>query len=134
MGVRICIDYRAVNSVTAPDPYQMAFIGEILDTLASAKFISKVDLNKGFHQIPVKFEDMEKTAFCTPWGKFEFARMPFGLRNGPAVFQWLIDKLLCVDQAISRVYIDDIAVFSSNWEKHCAHIAIVLGRLGSLQM
>ena len=109
-GVRICIDYRAVNSVTAPDPYQMPFIEEILDTLASAKFISKVDLNKGFHQIPVKSEDMEKTAFCTPWCKFEFARMPFGLRNGPAVFQRLMDKLLCEDQAISRVYIDDIAV------------------------
>ena len=49
-GVRICIDFRAINSVTQPDPYQMPLIEEILETLASAKFISKIDLNKGFHQ------------------------------------------------------------------------------------
>ena len=48
-GVRICVDYRAVNGVTVPDPYQMPFIEDILDTLAPAKFITKVDLNKGFH-------------------------------------------------------------------------------------
>ena len=128
-GVRICVDYRAVNSVTQPDPYQMPLIEDILDTFASAKFISKIDLNKGFHQIPVREEDMAKTAFCTPWGKFEFRVMPFGLRNGPAVFQRMMDKVLHADQDISRVYIDDIAVFSSTWEEHCADLSRVLNRL-----
>ena len=128
-GVRICIDFRAVNSITQPDPYQMPLIEEILDMLASAKFISKIDLNKGFHQIPIEPADIPKTAFCTPWGKFEFCVMPFGLRNGPAVFQRMMDKLLHEDQDMSRVYIDDIAVFSSSWEEHCSHIARVLGRL-----
>ena len=66
-GIRICIDFRAVNAITVPDPYQMPLIEEILDLLASAKFISKVDLNKGFHQIPISQGDMSKTAFCTPW-------------------------------------------------------------------
>ena len=128
-GVRICIDYRAVNQLTLPDPYLMPLIEEILDTLASAKFISKVDLNKGFHQIPIQEVDIPKTAFCTPWGKFEFTVMPFGLRNGPAVFQRLMDRLLHQDLAFSRVYIDDIVVFSSSWEEHCLHIEKVLGRL-----
>ena len=128
-GVRICIDYRAVNQVTLPDPYLMPLIEEILDTLASARFISKIDLNKGFHQIPIQTLDIPKTAFCTPWGKFEFAVMPFGLRNGPAVFQRLMDRLLHEDLAFSRVYIDDIAVFSASWEEHCLHIAQVLDRL-----
>ena len=128
-GVRICVDYRAVNSVTQPDPYQMPLIEDILDTFASAKFISKIDLNKGFHQIPVREEDMAKTAFCTPWGKFEFRVMPFGLRNGPAVCQRMMDKVLHADQDISRVYIDDIAVFSSTWEEHCADLSRVLNRL-----
>ena len=128
-GVWTCIDYRAVNAVTEPDPYQMPLIEEILDLLATAKYISKIDLTKGFHQIPVKPEDSPKTAFCTPWGKYEFCFMPFGLRNGPSVFQRLMDTLLHKEKAISQVYIDDIAVFSSSWEDHCKHIGIVLGRL-----
>ena len=124
-GVRICIDFRAINSVTQPDPYQMPLIEEILETLASAKFISKIDLNKGFHQIPIEPSDIPKTAFCSPWGKFEFCVMPFGLKNGPAMFQRLMDN----DKDVSQVYIDDIAVFSQTWADHCKHIAQVLERL-----
>ena len=128
-GCRICIDYRAVNGVTTPDPYQMPFIEDILDTLAGAKYMSKLDLNKGFHQIPVKEEDKCKTAFCTPWGKYQFCRMPFGLRNGPAVFQRMMDKILHQDLEHCRVYIDDIVVFSQSWEQHCQHLKSVLERL-----
>ena len=128
-GCRICIDYRAVNGVTTPDPYQMPFIEDILDTLASAKHMSKIDLNKGFHQIPVRMEDKEKTAFCTPWGEYHFCRMPFGLRNGPAVFQRLMDKILHQDLEYCRVYIDDIVIFSQSWEQHCLHLCKVLERL-----
>ena len=128
-GVRTCVDFRAVNSVTEPDPYQMPLIEEILDMLASAKFISKVDLTKGFHQIPVLPSDCPKTSFCTPWGKFQYRYMPFGLRNGPAVFQRLMDNLLHQDKEYSQVYIDDIAIFSATWEEHCYHIGVVLGRL-----
>ena len=120
---------HTVNSITKPDPYQMPLIEEILDMLASARFISKVDLNKGFHQIPIDPVDIAKTAFCTPWGKFEFSVMPFGLRNGPAVFQRLMDRILHKDKDISQVYIDDIAIFSSSWEQHCIDIARVLDRL-----
>ena len=89
-GVRICIDFRAVNALTQPDPYQMPLIDEILEVLSTAKFISKV---KGFHQIPIISEDIAKTAFCTPWGKYEFRVMPFGLRNGPAIFERMMDQV-----------------------------------------
>ena len=92
-GVRMCIDFREVNGITQPDPYQMPLIEEILEQLAAARFISKIDLNKGFHQIPIDPIDQPKTAFCSPWGKFEFLVMPFGLRNGPAVFQRLMDHM-----------------------------------------
>ena len=128
-SVRICVDFRAVNAVTDPDPYQLPLIDEILEMLATAKFISKVDLTKGFHQIPISPSDCSKTAFCTPWGKFEYCFMPFGLRNGPAVFQRLMDNLLHQDKDISQVYIDDIFIFSTTWEEHCNHISTVLGRL-----
>ena len=130
-GVRICIDYRAVNNITDPDPYLMPMIEDILNALCTAKFISKVDLNKGFHQIPVNPVDIPKTAFCTPWGKFEFVVMPFGLRNGPAVFQRLMDNVLQHDKQISQVYIDDIAIFSESWSQHCQDITRVLSRLRS---
>ena len=125
----MCIDFRAINSITQTDPYQMPLIEEILETLAAARFISKIDLNKGFLQILIEQVDQAKTAFCSPWGKFEFVVMPFGLRNGPAVFQRLMDHILHKDQDVSQVYIDDIAVFSSTWEEHCQHIARVLERL-----
>ena len=128
-GVRLCIDFRAVNECTQPDPYQMPLIDEILEVLASARFISKVDLNKGFHQIPVVESDVAKTAFCTPWGKYEFVVMPFGLRNGPAVFQRMMDQVLSRDRDVSVVYIDDIAIFSATWEDHCRDISRILGRL-----
>ena len=130
-GIRICVDFRAINAITEPDPYQMPLIEELLDLLGEAKFISKVDLNKGFHQIPVSASDMSKTAFCTPWGKFEYKVMPFGLRNGPAVFQRLMDQVLHKDKDVSVVYIDDIAIFSSTWEGHCEDIARVLSSLSS---
>ena len=122
-GVRLCIDFRAVNGITQPDPYQMPLIEEVLEHLATARFISKIDLNKGFYQIPIDPCDMSKTAFCTPWGKFEFKVMP---RNGPAVFQRMMDRVLHRDQDVSQVYIDDIAVYSMTWEEHCEHIGRVL--------
>ena len=128
-GIRICIDYRAVNSVTQPDPYLMPLIDEILESLATATYISKIDLNKGFHQIPIDERDIPKTAFCTPWGKFEFVVMPFGLRNGPAIFQRLMDTILHQDKDCCQVYIDDIAIFSQTWQQHCSHLSRVLGRL-----
>ena len=130
-GVRICVDYRAVNAVTDPDPYQMPLIDEILEMLATAKFISKIDLTKGFHQIPINPSDCQKTAFCTPWAKYEYCFMPFGLRNGPAVFQRLMDSLLHQDKQLSQVYIDDIVVFSASWEEHCTHLDTILSRLSA---
>ena len=88
-----------------------------------------MDLNRGFHQIPIDPADTPKTAFCTPWGKFEFNVMPFGLRNGPAIFQRLMDQILHQDKGSAQVYIDDIAIFSSSWDSHCKDIDGVLGRL-----
>ena len=98
----------------------MPLIEEILETLASAQFISKIDLNKGFYQIPISPADITKTS---SWGKFEFTVMPFGLRNGPAVFQRMMDRVLDQDKDISQVYIDNIAIFSLTWNDHSTHIS-----------
>ncbi len=128
-SVRLCVDYRALNALTQPDPYQMPLIEHILDTLACAQFLSKLDLNKGFHQVQIRVEDRQKTAFASPWGKFEYTRMPFGVRNGPAIFQRLADLVLVGCEDCSRVYIDDIIVFSQSWDCHCEHLKRVLYKL-----
>ena len=64
--IRICIDYRRLNSVTAADPYQMPWVDDLLDRLGRAKFLSTIDLTKGYYQVPVREIDQDKTAFVTP--------------------------------------------------------------------
>lgn len=67
---------------------------ELLDQIGGAKFISTLDLLKGFYQVPMAAEDKHKTAFVTPLGKYQFLRMPFGLKNSPATFQRLVDQII----------------------------------------
>ena len=93
----------------------MPRVEEVLDSLSEAEYISKIDLNKGYYQIPIKEDDKPKTAFCSSWGKLMFTRMPFGLRNAPSVFQHLMDQLLHDHKLCAQVYIDDVAVYSKTW-------------------
>ena len=128
-SVRLCIDYRKINQVTVPDPYAIPLIEDLLDQLGEARFLSKLDLNKGFYQIPVSEKDQPKTAFCSPWGKYEFKRMPFGLRNAPASFQRFMHVVLEGLEHATGSYIDDIIVFSNSWEDHLIHLKQTLERL-----
>ena len=84
--VRICVDFRRLNVSTISDPYYLSTLEEILEKVGSSCVVSKIDLAKGFYQIPLDDKSVDKTAFITPYGKFAFTRMPFGLRNAPAVF------------------------------------------------
>ena len=85
-SVRLCTNYKKINNVTTPDPYIIPRVDDLLTLIGGAKHL-KLDLNEGFHQVPVQVEDRETTAFCTPWYKWEYNIMPFGLRNAPAIFQ-----------------------------------------------
>ena len=127
--VRLCIDFRKVNHITKPDPYLMPRIDEMIDQLGEAQYLSKLDLNNGFYQIPLAQVDQEKTAFCTPWEKFHFTMMLFGLRNAPASFQRMMDTVLDDIQNFSGAYMDDIIIFSQTCEDNVAHIKCVLDRL-----
>ncbi len=121
--VRIVCDYRKLNSVTLPEPFK------ILSRLGRAKFLSKLDLQKGFHQVPVTPASRDFTAFSCRHGKLRYKRMSFGLRNAPATFQLLMQEVLRGLEEYSTPYIDDIVIFSTNWKDHLYHIDSVLARL-----
>lgn len=89
--LRMCVDYWRRNSRSQVDAYPMPCIDNFIDGLGQAKFITTLDLTKGYRQIPVAEEDRHKTAFTTPIGLFQFRVMPFGLSAAPASFQRMIN-------------------------------------------
>ena len=99
--------------------------------MSGAKVFSNVDLRSGYYQIPVKVEDRPKTAFSFPGGGlWQFARMPMGLSNSAPVFERLMEKVLCgLTWKICLVYLDDIIIFSTSFEKHIENLREVFERL-----
>ena len=123
------MDYRKLNARTTQTQFYMPLLDEILDDIGQSTVVSKMDLSKGFHQMPVKQKDRAKTAFVCPMGKFHLNRMPFGLMNVPAIFQQLMEQVLQDHKAFARPYIDDVINFSSDWTTHLDHIRRVLEAL-----
>nr|VZI04395.1 unnamed protein product [Spirometra erinaceieuropaei] len=125
---RPCGDYRALKSATIPDRYPVPHLQDFAGALLGKAVFLKIDLAHAFHQIPVAPEDIPKTAVTTPFGLFEFVRMPFGLRNASQTFQRFIDHVLR-GLPFVYVYIDDLLVASRNEEVHKEHFPLVFDRL-----
>ena len=120
--LRMCVDYRKLNAVSRLDSYPMPRIDELIDQLGKAKFISTLDLAKGYWQLPVATKDCHKTVFVTPFGLYQLKMMPFGLSRAPATFQKMMDRLIQGCQAFAAAYLDDLVIFSNTWEEHLQHL------------
>lgn len=115
---RFAIDYRGLNSITQKRVYQLPIITELLDTLGAKKYFTCVDLQSGYHQIPMRAEDIQKTAFICHSGLYEFLRMPFGLISAGDTFQRVMEGLRRQLTACVLAYLDDIIVASTTPEEH----------------
>jgi len=100
--------------VTFPDPFYMPILEEVVQDVGRSKVISRLDLTKGYYQIKLKSVTKKKTAFVCPYSKFEFNRMPFGLRNSPGVFQRIKERVLLSCRGFCRASLDDVIVYSSS--------------------
>ena len=132
-AVRMCIDYRLLNSRTIPDQYTTPCIDDVLDSMTGSKWFSVLDLRSGYYQIAMAEEDKEKTAFICPLGFFQFERMPQGITGAPATFQRLMEKAVGDMNLLEvLVYLDDLIVFGRTLEEHEERLLKVLDRLAEV--
>ncbi len=127
--LRFCLDFRKLNSVSKFDPYPMPRVDELVERLGRAKFLSTLDLCKGYWQVPLDPACKEFTAFRTPFGHFQFRVLPFGLHGAAATFQRMMDQVLRGTEDYAAAYLDDIVIFSQSWEEHLEYLKEVLTRI-----
>ena len=123
---RLCVDYRKLNAVTLGDPYPLPHVKDLINDIGKAKYITSLDLTKGYHQVPMESDSKLKTAFITPYGKYQYVTMPFGLVSAPSTFQRLMDHILQGLHGFATAYLDDNLIRSDTWEKH---LTVVFNRL-----
>ena len=118
-GWRPCGDYQRLNNVTIPNLYPLPNIADFTSRISGSTVISKLDLQKGYYQVPLASEDIQKTSIVTPFGMFEFLRMPFGLRNAGNPFQRMMDL---GDLPFCFVYFDEILIYSKDLFSHVVNL------------
>jgi len=128
--IRMCVDYRKLNSVTQRPIFPIPEAQHLFDTLDGAAHFSSLDLSQGYHQVKVAESDIPKTAFTTRRGQFEYLRMPFGLCSAPATFQRLMNSVLRHENwEKCLIYLDDVLVFGRTLEEHFERLTAVFHRI-----
>ena len=124
-GYRLVVDYRHLNNVTKPQFNLIPRVDDTLDSLGAARptLFSTLDLMSGFHQVPIRPEDRDLTAFMTPDGKYRYKVLAMGMTNSPRSFQALMDLVLAsVRYKTAICYMDDVIIYSRNFSDHLSHI------------
>lgn len=129
-SVRLCIDFRKLNTQTIKDAYALPNLEEIFSALTGSRWFSVLDLKSGYYQIEMEEADKCKTAFVCPLGFWEFNRMPQGITNAPSTFQRLMERCMGdLNRKEVLVFIDDLIIFSESLEEHESRLLHVLKRL-----
>ena len=125
---RFCTDYRKLNTVTKPDSFPLPRMEDCIDLVGSARFVTKIDLLKGYYQVPLTKRAQELSAFVTPSGLYSYNVMSFGLRNAPSTFQRLMNRVISGLDGCA-VYLDDCIVTGDTWEQHVSRLRALFARL-----
>ena len=132
---RLCVDYRRLNAATRKDAYPLPRIDDSLDALAGSMYFSTLDLVSGYWQVPLDQDAREKSAFVTRGGLWQWKVLPFGLTSAPATFERLMEKVLKgLQWQTLLLYLDDVIVFSKDFESHLERLAEVCQRFRSAQL
>ena len=134
-SLRFCIDYRWLNKKMVKNGYPIPLLEELFDRLRSSKVFNKIDLRSEYWQMPVKPEDVHKTAFKTRWGLYEYLVMPFGVTNAPTQFMNMMNAFLgeYLDKFV-LIFLDNVLIYSANPQDHAEHLQKILEKLREHKM
>ena len=128
--IRLCVDYRRLNSITRKTVFPIPETQHLLDSLQGSKFFSSIDLSSAYYQCELEEDDKEYTAFRTRRGHYEFNRMPFGLCGAPFTFQKMMNVLLRTENwEKCLIYLDDVLIFGRTFNEHLQRLTCVLDKI-----